>query len=337
MKTILITGGAGYLGSKLAGILLRNGYKVISVDNLMHEQSFIDQTRLYQNHGKNYSFHLLDVRNSQAITELFRQHSEVSLVVHFGDLSSVYACNHNPTLTNEICRLASRSIIELSFANGIPLIYNSSSSIYGASKVYKDWKESDTLPSPGDLYCESKIYMEEQIQFLASGQPSARFIILRPATVFGESPRFRIELLPNHFCFSALVKGRIQVSDANSNRAFVSTSTLCNAYLKIIENDIFPNDVFNIGTYNLSKLELSAEIQRQVKCKIITSEEHGDPRDLRIDCSKFSSQLFKLPQEEIGKEIRELCNYLTLNLQVFQQTNFAGLLNMPLDRWVNLI
>ncbi len=336
-RLVVITGGAGYLGSKLAGILLREGYNVLAIDNLTYEQSYEGFHNLYPEYGDQFSFHLLDIRNFSVIEEMLQNLEAIDSIIHFGDLSSVYACNHNSVLTNEISKRASTQLINFALKNRIPLIYNSTSSLYGASKDYKHWTESDSLPQFSDLYCDAKAFVEGEIFRLADQYKDSSFIVLRPATVFGPSPRFRIELLPNHFTYSAISRGRIRVSDSNSNRAFVSIDVLCNIYFRIIKDKLYKNRVYNVGTYNLSKLEIASVIQRVVPCKIVTSDEKGDPRDLRISCERFNSELFQLPNPNLATELENTAEFIKAHIPKIEDTGYRGLLNMPLSLWNSLI
>ena len=336
-KSVIITGGAGYLGSRLTEILLHAGYSVNAVDNLMYEQSFNDYKSMFRKFGNKYTFHLVDLRNTNSIEALITSIDSVDAIMHFGDLSSVYACNHNPVLTQEVSRQATSQLIELAFRSRIPVIYNSSSSLYGASKDYREWTEDDELPPLSDLYCEAKWFIESEIIRLSSLYAEASYNIFRPATVFGQSPRFRIELLPNHFTYSAISRGRIRVSDANSNRAFISANTLCAIYHRVLDERLFKNRIYNVGSYNLSKLEISAEIQRHVPCKIVSSDETGDPRDLRIDCKRFNDELFKIPPVDLQEEIHSLAQFLKESMPIIEGTQYRSLLNMPLELWRSLI
>src|SRR3989344_5587835 len=179
-KKIFITGGLGFIGSKLAMEALRRGYNVFLYDSLVYKQDFL---------------------------------------FHFAELVGVYACNNNPLHTENINYEASKKVIDLAEELKIPLIYNSTSSLYGNQKKSILLKEKAHLPKSTDNYCKYKLKMEKYIDKKRKSNPKFKVLVLRPATVWGISPRMRLELLPNHFTYCAISKGLIKISEPKACRA----------------------------------------------------------------------------------------------------------------------
>ncbi len=325
----------GYLGSQLALVLAGRGHKVFGIDNLMYEQDEKHFRQRFAARTSNINFSIVDTRSLHLIRDKVLEF-EPDVLVHFGDLSSVYACNHNPLMTRAISFEATSKIIDFCVSENIRCIYNSTSSLYGTQKTNRLMSESDQLPQQRDLYCETKISVENLIKAKAKKARNFKYIVFRPATVFGLSPRFRIELLPNHFCYSAVSKQLIKVSDLNAYRAFISVNQLCDVYTYCIESSIFPNDVYNVGSYNLTKLEVALSIQKLCDTKIVTTTDIGDLRNLQISTEKFEKEIFKLPKVNFQSEIEEVVKDLQSNFQIYESSNFASMLNMPLSDWRNL-
>ena len=213
------------------------------------------------------------------------------------------------------------------------MFYNSTSSVYGTQKENNLLTEDYTLPTPTDNYCRYKLKMEEYIKNKKSQNNNFQIIVFRPATVFGLSPRFRIELLPNHFTYMAVSRGLIRISELNAYRAAIDIDELIKGYFNVIEKGVWNNLIYNIGSYNFSKMQFATGIQNVVKCKIIPTHDHGDLRNLQIDCSLFNNEFDFDSQKPYEVTINQVASWLEKNLLSLEKNNFVELLNMPLDKW----
>jgi nucleoside-diphosphate-sugar epimerase len=332
---IFITGVCGYLGSSLAATLASRGHDIFGIDNLMYEQDVTRFKNLFKAYGNKVRFIILDTRSIDLVETQIRDFQPDALV-HFGDLSSVYSCNHNPSFTESVGVRATEAVIDFCVREEIPLIYNSTSSLYGTQKVKRESTECDELPLPNDLYCKTKLHIETFIQSRSKENPKFKFIVFRPATVFGLSPRFRIELLPNHFAYAAVATGVMKISELNAYRAFISVEQLCEIFTYVIEANVYRNEVYNIGAYNLSKLQVALAIQTHCQAKIATVPEIGDLRNLQISCRKFELDYFIPPVRDFCDEIKSVVDHLVDNHLNYRESNFSGLLNMPLHNWERL-
>lgn len=337
IKRVFITGVFGYLGAALAEVLVRDGIDVFGIDSLAYEQDYESICKQISGNGSgSFNYNLADTRDAQLVSRLISDWGP-DCIVHFGDLSSVYSCNHNPTYTETVNINGTLNIIAICSDLGVPLLVNSSSSVYGVQQEKRLCAETDLLPPPSDLYCATKLRIEQHLQ--AESQRSSRFnfICFRPATVFGQGSRFRIELLPNHFCFSALVNKELRVADLNAYRAFIHIETLVGAYRKIIESRIFNNQIYNIGSFNLTKLEVALSIQRAFECKIITIPDIGDLRNLQISSTRLVAETGVDLNDDFDLRISQLIEWMTPRAADFSSDQFNGMLNMPLSNWLKLI
>jgi nucleoside-diphosphate-sugar epimerase len=334
-ERFFITGGMGYIGSVFAREALKRGHGVCLYYYLIYEQNrarMLKEISVGSTKSAELEFIIGDTRNTELLTSSLKKFKP-SYVLHLGELSSVYACNHHPALTEDINYRASKKVLDICEKLNIKVIYNSSSSVYGTQKDSKLMTEKDPLPPPTDYYCRYKIKMEEYIKNKVKKNPNFKIIVFRPATVFGLSPRFRIELLPNHFTYLAVAKKMIRVSELNAYRAAIDIDELVMGYFKVIEKDKWKSLIYNIGHHNMNKGEFSRGIQRVVKCDIGLAPDIGDLRNLQIDCSKFNDEFDFHPNIPYEKSIKKVAMWIKKNLHTLEQTNFVEFLNMPLDNW----
>ncbi len=319
---IFITGGMGYIGSELAKRAIKEGHEVMIYDNLMYEQ---DAERMMKEIGK-AKLVIGDTRNLLLLRdELFK--FKPDYVFHLAELSSVYACNHNPKFTEDNNFRASKAVLEMLSIMGLKTIYNSTSSVYGTQKEERLMNETDELPSPTDYYTRYKIRMEAETFYLKN------LITFRPATIFGLSPRFRIELLPNHFTYLAVSRGLIKISDLDAYRAALDISELIDAYFKVMKRGFWNARVYNVGHHNMSKKQFAEGIQRVIPCEIGSAPDIGDLRNLQIDCTLFNTEFDFTPKKPYETSIREVSEWLKANRTRIENENFSELLNMPLNKW----
>jgi len=338
MKKYFITGGLGYIGTKFAQEALKRGDSVLVYDNLLYEQNrnhLIAEIIRDQNKS-NFSLIIGDIRNINLLKNSLIAYKP-DYVLHLGELSSVYACDHNPRFAEDINFLASKEVLNLCEELKIPVLYNSSSSVYGNQKEIRLMTEEDKLPIATDNYCKNKLKMEDYIRGRVKNNKNFKIIVFRPATVFGLSPRFRIELLPNHFTYCAISKGLLRISELNAYRAAIDIQELIDGYFKVIDKGNWNHLIYNIGHYNLSKMQFAVGIQSIVLCKIAPIQDVGDLRNLQIDCSLFNKEFDFKPIKKYEDTIKEVADWLGSNLLEIEKTNFAGILNMSLERWKQII
>ncbi|MCK4918250.1 MAG: NAD(P)-dependent oxidoreductase [Candidatus Pacebacteria bacterium] len=334
-----ITGGLGYIGSMFAKKALQKGHDVLMYDSLIYEQNhkkILDEilnTKQIDAKGK---FIMGDIRNTELLNKSIKDFNP-NYVLHFSELSSVYACEHNPQYTEDINYTASKKVIDICEQLNIPVIYNSSSSLYGNQKEIKLMTEKDPLPEPTDKYCLYKLKMENYIKDKVKKSPNFKIIIFRPATVCGVAPRMRLSLLPNHFTYCAIAKGVLRISELDAYRAAIDVRDLVDGYFHTIEKPIWNNLIYNIGHYNLSKKQFGEGIQEVVNCKISPMKDIGDLRNLQIDCSLFNDEFGFKPSITYKTTIENVSEWIENNLLEIEKTNYAGIINISLDNWLKII
>jgi len=286
---ILVTGGAGYKGVKLVAKLLSKGYDVTLLDNFMY--GFEPILHLVEN--KKLTVLKQDIRNK--IDKI----SRYDVIFHLAGLSGFPACSANPASAQLINVDATKSLSD-SLSKDQLIIYASTTSFYGKSG--KACNEQTPI-DPVSHYGRTK-YMAEKI--LAEKD---NYISLRFATVFGFSPKMRMDLMVNDFAFKALKEGVVVLFDGYAKRTFIHIDDAVDAYIFAMENrDKMKGEVFNVGGdhLNFSKLEIAQAIQKHIDFKIIDSDVKD--KDVRhfIVCYEKIKKMGFIPQKSLDDGIKEL-------------------------------
>jgi nucleoside-diphosphate-sugar epimerase len=198
-------------------------------------------------------------------------------------------------------------------------------------------KETDKLPKPTDNYCRYKLKMENYIKNKLKSNPNFKVIIFRPATICGPSIRMRLDLLPNHFSYCAVSSGVIRISQPKGYRAFMDINDLIEAYFKVLKRGSWKRLIYNIGHYNLTKIDCARVIQKIVSCQIVLDPHVGDKRNLKIDCSAFEKEFNFKPKIKFEDTIKNVINWLKKNKKIIEKNNFAGVLNTTPAEWQKII
>ena len=234
-KKIFITGGLGYIGTAFTKEAIKKGYEMVLYDSLRYGQDYKKILKEISPRKKDpIKLIIGDTRNLTLLEKSLRDF-QPDYVLHMGELSSVPICEHNPLNTRDINYYASKKVLNLCEKLNIPVLYNSSSSVYGVQKKRRLMTEKDPAPTPTDNYCKYKLLMEDYIKERKRKNKNFKIIVFRPATMSGVSPRMRIDLLPNHFTYCAAAKGVIKISEMDAYRAGVDIQDVVNAYIAVIE------------------------------------------------------------------------------------------------------
>jgi len=294
---ILITGGAGYLGSVITGKMLDSGYNVIVLDKLLFNQTSL----LQYTSNPNFKFIYGDVRNE---TELERLCNEVDVIIPLAAIVGFPACAQDPKLAKEINFQQIVNIVKFTNGKGKKILYPNTNSGYGLSTGQLECTEESPL-TPISVYGQTKCESEN---FLRT---STDAIVFRLATVFGVSSRMRTDLLVNDFVYKAITDKYIVVFEKNFKRNFIHIQDVANVFLFMLENyDKYKGEVFNVGlsNANLSKQELLEKIQSHVKNFAVSYNDYyedPDKRDYIVSNTKVESTGWS-PKWNIDMGINEL-------------------------------
>jgi len=264
---VLITGGAGYLGSNLTRHLLEVGYTVTVLDNLMYDQV----TLLHLFGNPKFQFELGDVRDKKLLQELVGLND---VIIPLAAIVGMPACKANPELTIAVNYQQVADIVEV-LRDDQKLILPNTNSQYGSS----DSIITEESPfNPLSLYAKTKCDAENTM--LAKGNG----VSLRLATVFGVSPRMRTDLLVNDFVYKSVVDGYLVLFEAHFKRNYIHVQDIARTFQFIIENyDKCKGHAFNVGlsTANLSKLELAETIKKYIPSLVIKQDDFKEDFDKR--------------------------------------------------------
>ena len=264
---VLITGGAGYLGSNLTRHLLEAGYTVTVLDNLMYDQV----TLLHLFGNPKFQFELGDVRDKKLLQELVGLND---VIIPLAAIVGMPACKANPELTVAVNYQQVADIVEV-LRDDQKLILPNTNSQYGSS----DSIITEESPfNPLSLYAKTKCDAENTM--LAKGNG----VSLRLATVFGVSPRMRTDLLVNDFVYKSVVDGYLVLFEAHFKRNYIQVQDIARTFQFIIENyDKCKGHAFNVGlsTANLSKLELAETIKKYIPSLVIKQDDFKEDFDKR--------------------------------------------------------
>jgi nucleoside-diphosphate-sugar epimerase len=266
---VLVTGGAGYLGSILCERLLDGGYRVTCLDNLMYGQS----CPLHLCADKRFDFVLGDVRDEPLVKRLL---ATADVVVPLACIVGAPACDRDPWLARAVNLEAVRTLNRLRSADQL-VIYPTTNSGYG-SQSGEQYCTEETPLEPISLYGQTKVEAEKEL--LAS----PRAVTLRLATVFGLSPRPRLDLLVNHFVWAAATDGFIVIFEKHFKRNYVHIRDVADGVEHTIRQaDAMVGRPFNLGLddANLSKEELALKVKEYVPGFFIHFAEIGSDKDKR--------------------------------------------------------
>jgi nucleoside-diphosphate-sugar epimerase len=267
MKTVLITGGAGYLGSVLTEVLINKGYKVTVLDNLTYKQTSVAPFV----YNPNFNFILGDVTDNATLRPLVESHD---VIIPLAAIVGMPACKANPELTVKVNYLQVKNITEWVTKDQIVLIPNTNSQYGSSTEIITE----DSPFKPLSLYAETKCDAENTVLSNGNG------VVLRLATVFGVSPRMRQDLLVNDFVYKSIVDGYLVLFEAHFKRNYIHVQDIAQTFEFIINNyAICKGQAFNVGlsTANLSKLELAQKIKEYVPNLVIKQDEFKEDFDKR--------------------------------------------------------
>ena len=281
---VLVTGGAGYIGSVLVEHLLDAKYQVTVIDNFRYRQNSLGH--LYVN--KNLKIFNIDVLNFDYYKSHLDNHE---IIIPLAALVGAPLCRYQPELSKLINCDVIKKLIDYC-GNKKKIIMPTTNSASGSGNKNNFCDENSKL-KPISEYAIDKVELEKYLM------KNSNAISLRLATVFGSSPRMRTDLLVNDFVYRAMIDKSLVLFEPNFKRNYIHIQDVARAFLHSINNwQVMKNQIFNLGLEdaNLSKLELCEKIKKHLSnFEFFTSKNGKDPdqRNYIVSNKKILSTGFK--------------------------------------------
>lgn len=285
MANILITGGAGYIGSVLTRSLLEQNHKVTVLDNLLFNQSSLLDVCKFEN----FNIVVGDVRDERLIKSII---SKFDIIIPLAAIVGAPLSEKLPKDTKEI----NEDAIDLmckSLSKNQTIVMPVTNSGYGAGKPEKIYTEESPL-NPISIYGKTKVNAEKIVR------DRGNYICFRLATVFGMSPRMRLDLLVNNFVYLAINQKILSIFEGHFKRNYIHIQDVVKVFSFAINNfDNLKDNIFNFGLEdaNLSKLELANKIKNFIpELKILEDKNRQDPdkRNYIVSNKKILNTGFKM-------------------------------------------
>ena len=310
MTKILVTGGAGYIGSVLIPKLLLDGYEVTCVDNLMYEPTSLMMATI----NKNFKLIIGDARDKELMKPLIEKND---VIIPLACMTGAPLCNKDKVAAASINKDSVVMCSELSSKDQL-LIYPCTNSGYGIGEEGIFCTEESPL-NPISLY--GKLKVEAENILLQKGNA----ITFRLATVFGISPRPRLDLLVNDFTYRAYFDKTVVLFEAEFKRNYLHIEDAADGFRFAIKNPNLMGNCFNLGysEANLSKRELCEEIKKVIPDFVYLISEIGsdiDKRNYIVSNEKIEDAGFKATRD-LSTGIKELVKALPL----LKRTQFANI------------
>ncbi len=331
-EQVLVTGGAGYIGSGVVRVLLDSGYRVVCVDRL----SFGAESLLTVWDHEAFLFKKMDITDFDAVDHVFEEFS-FSAVVHLAAVVGDPACRREPERAMDVNWNASLHLLELARKHAVPrFVFASTCSNYGKMADRKGFVNEESPLSPVSLYASLKVQFEQVI--LKEMQQTDDFCpaCLRFATVYGLSPRMRFDLTVNEFTKDLVIGKGLQVYGEQFWRPYCHVRDFARAIVTVLSapREKVRYNVFNVGdtTQNFTKKMIVEELLKQVPGgRVEYVEKEEDPRDYRVDFSKIRRELqFKISRR-IPQGIAGIISGLVAG--VIPDPENQRYYNIPHQRW----
>ena len=311
MKKILITGGAGFIGSMLSTELINLGYKVTVIDKIKYSKNSL----LHLLSNKNFTLIKKDIRAPKVLKEHMKNKD---YIIPLAALVGAPLCAKYPKETREV-NLGSIKTILKYIKKSQKIIYMNSNSGYGIGAKDKFCDENSPL-NPISLYGRTKIAAEKEILKFKNS------LSFRLATVFGLSYRMRTDLLVNFLVYETVKNKKITLFEPNFRRNFIHIKDVVDGIIFAINNfNKLKGNIYNLGlsNANITKLQLAKLIKKNykpLKIKIITNRKDPDKRDYFVSNKKIEKKGFTAKRSlEFG--IQELIKVYELK-PLFEKNNY---------------
>ncbi len=300
-RTVLVTGGAGYVGSKLVPKLIKAGYRVKVYDTFWFGKNLFDSL-------KSNNFLELVEADIRDINKLKNSLSGCTDVIHLACISNDPSYDLNPKLGEEVNFTSFNPLVRNAINSGVQrFIYASSSSVYGV-KEEKNVTEKLSL-NPLTDYSKYKAICEPILLEKASDD----FVttVVRPATLCGYAPRQRLDLSVNILTNHAVNERLIRVFGGNQYRPNLHIDDMCDSYLYLLDqpSDLINGEIFNIGAENMTIKEISELVAVEIGQPLeIRVENTPDNRSYRVSSEHIKEKIGFAPKLGVREAVRDLKN-----------------------------
>jgi len=302
MKTILVTGGAGYVGSALVPKLLAAGYRTRVLDLFLYGDTVLDGVRDHS------GLEIIkgDIRDRDAMQ---RATAGCDAVIHLACISNDPSFELDPGLGRSINYDAFRPMVEIARDAGVNrFIYASSSSVYGVKQ--EDQVTEELSLEPLTDYSKYKAMCEDVLREYE--RPDFTTAILRPATVCGYAPRQRLDVIVNIMTNLAVNSGRLTVNGGDQYRPNIHIDDMTDVYVRMLDwpRELIAGETFNVGYKNQTVLELAETVQRVVgpdRTELVRTGTN-DPRSYRVSSEKIKQRLGFEVTHTIEQAVADLCD-----------------------------
>lgn len=297
MSKVLVTGGAGYVGSVLVPKLLDRGYVVRVLDSMIFTDRGLNSVK------EKCEILEGDIRDKKCLENSLEN---IDSIIHLAAISNDPCANLDEKLTEDVNYLATRNLLELAKQKGVKrFIYASSSSVYG---IKEEPNVTEDLPlKPLTIYSEKKAMAEKSVR--EANDDNFTTVCLRPATICGYSPRMRLDLTVAILTEHAINKGKITVFGGEQKRPNVHMDDVTDHYADLLSapKEKIAGEVFNVGYENYKVMQI-AEIVREIIGKHVAIEKTSttDLRDYHISSEKIKRVLEFYPKKTIKDAVIEL-------------------------------
>ena len=311
MSNILVTGGAGYIGSTLVPDLLSKKHKVTVIDNFMYDQTSLATSI----RDRNFEIIFGDVRDESLMKKLV---SKADIIIPLAAIVGAPACDKDPVTAQSINKDSILWLLK-QVSRSQQVIMPTTNSAYGSGDKNNFCDENSPL-NPLSLYARDKVVVEKS---LLEHENSTSF---RLATVFGISPRMRLDLLVNNFTLRAITDGFVIVFEGHFKRNYIHILDVVQAFnMAIDKKEQFKGEIFNVGLSqaNISKIELCQEIKKIVPDFLFLEAPLGKDPDQRnyIVSNKKIEALGFSPSVSLQEGLSELAK----GLKMFNNKPFTNI------------
>jgi len=328
LKAILVTGGAGYVGSGLLRVLLNEGYKVVCVDYLKFGgESLIDIW-----HEPNFIFHNCDINDYQNFDQILNSY-KFEAIIHLAAIVGDPACKLEFDSATQTNWESSKRLVDRSIKLGIPkFIFASTCSNYGKMSDPTAYVNEDSTLAPVSHYAKLKVKFENY--FLNEVGKTDNFCptALRFATVYGVSPRMRFDLTVNEFTKELALGRELLIFGEQFWRPYCHVKDFSRAFMTVLTapRDKVAYDIFNVGSTeeNYTKQMLVDEMKKQIPtAQIKYVRKNEDPRDYRANFDKIKNILGFSVSKTVPDGIREVKDIVSMG--VIQNPDKQRYYNIP--------